>query len=147
FCFPQSRLVHGSVSTLGHLRFRKRLTEGSVYSLSGFDVTRRNTKFWLSDSPVSIRFNSSLIQTSVYVHRLNTFRDLLREVTMNELNGFDVARSNNHFKICNCVVVTIRLNEFRKMVEVPAVANPIPTEMFRFRNVEQIMSLANTVFV
>nr|VDC83071.1 unnamed protein product [Brassica rapa] len=42
---------------------------------------------------------SSLIQTSVYVHRLNTFQDLLREVTMNELNGFDVARSNNHFKI------------------------------------------------
>ncbi|CAG7883919.1 unnamed protein product [Brassica rapa] len=32
------------------------------------------------------------------------------------------------------------------MVEVPAVANPIPTEMFRFRNVEQIMSLANTNF-
>ncbi|WZZ35445.1 hypothetical protein YC2023_018846 [Brassica napus] len=54
------------------------------------------------------------------------------EVTMNELNGFDVARSNNHFKICNSVVVAIRLNEFRKMVEVPAVANPIPTEMFRF---------------
>ena len=50
---------------------------------------------------------------------------------MYELSGFDVTRSNNHFKLCDSVV-SIRLNEFTKMVEVPAVANPMPTEMFRF---------------
>ncbi|KAG5386457.1 hypothetical protein IGI04_037927 [Brassica rapa subsp. trilocularis] len=37
--------------------FRRRLSEGSVYSLSGFEVTRSNNIFPLSDSPVSIRFN------------------------------------------------------------------------------------------
>ncbi|CAN6869308.1 unnamed protein product [Brassica oleracea var. botrytis] len=62
---------------------------------------------------------------------------------MYELSGFDVTRSNNHFKICNSVVA-IRLNESTKIVEVPDVTNPILTEMFRFRNVEQLMSLINT---
>ncbi|CAF2110346.1 unnamed protein product, partial [Brassica napus] len=37
--------------------FRERLTEGSVYTLSRFDVTRSNPKFKLTDGPVSIRFN------------------------------------------------------------------------------------------
>uniref|UniRef100_A0A0D3D2N8 CCHC-type domain-containing protein n=1 Tax=Brassica oleracea var. oleracea TaxID=109376 RepID=A0A0D3D2N8_BRAOL len=86
---------------------------------------------------------SSLIQASVFVHRLNTFRDVLREGAMYELSGFDVTRSNNHFKICNSVVA-IRFNESTKIVEVPDVTNPILTEMFRFRNVEQLMSLINT---
>ncbi|WZZ45583.1 hypothetical protein YC2023_041842 [Brassica napus] len=36
---------------------RRRLSEGYVYSLSGFEVTRSNNNFPLSDSPVSIRFN------------------------------------------------------------------------------------------
>ncbi|CAH8389900.1 unnamed protein product [Eruca vesicaria subsp. sativa] len=65
---------------------------------------------------------SSLIQASVYVHHLNTFRELLREGDMFELSGFDVMRSNNHFKLCNSVVA-ICLNKFRKMVQVPDVAN------------------------
>ena len=56
FFFLPSVLLHGSVSALRQLRFRKRLIEGSVYSLSGFDVTRSNPKFWLTDVPVSIRF-------------------------------------------------------------------------------------------
>jgi len=50
---------------------------------------------------------------------------------MYELSGFDVSRSNNHFKLFDSVVA-IWLNEFTKMVEVPAVANPMSTEMFRF---------------
>ncbi|KAF3496311.1 hypothetical protein DY000_02053363 [Brassica cretica] len=62
---------------------------------------------------------------------------------MYELSGFDVTRSNSHFKLCDSVV-SIRLNEFTKMVEVAAVANPIPTEMFRFRTLEELMALANT---
>ncbi|KAG2321992.1 hypothetical protein Bca52824_015205, partial [Brassica carinata] len=46
------------LSSCGFQRqFRERLTEGSVYTLSGFDVTRSNPKFRLTDGPVSIRFN------------------------------------------------------------------------------------------
>ncbi|CAN6818438.1 unnamed protein product [Brassica oleracea] len=39
------------------LRFRERLNEGSLYTLSGFDVTRSSPNFRLSDAPFSIRFN------------------------------------------------------------------------------------------
>ncbi|KAG2243940.1 hypothetical protein Bca52824_094225 [Brassica carinata] len=50
-------VVHGSISALRQLRFRPRLTEGFVYTLSGFDVTCSSPKYRLSDAPVSIRFN------------------------------------------------------------------------------------------
>ncbi|CAF2045791.1 replication protein A 70 kDa DNA-binding subunit A-like isoform X2 [Brassica napus] len=52
-----STVVHGTVSALLQLRFRPRMTEGSVYTLSGFDVTRSSPKYRLSDAPVAIRFN------------------------------------------------------------------------------------------
>ncbi|KAG2305033.1 hypothetical protein Bca52824_033684 [Brassica carinata] len=53
----QSTLVQGSVPASFQLMFRGRLTEGSVYNLSGFDVTRSSPKFKLSDGPISIHFN------------------------------------------------------------------------------------------
>nr|VDD33264.1 unnamed protein product [Brassica oleracea] len=53
----QSTLIHGSINSSCVDTFRRRLSEGSVYSLSGFDVARANPKFRLSDSQVSIRFN------------------------------------------------------------------------------------------
>nr|VDC76451.1 unnamed protein product [Brassica rapa] len=49
---------------------------------------------------------------------------------MFELSGFDVTRSNNYFKLCDSPVA-IHLNEFTKMVEVPAVAHLISTEIFQ----------------
>ncbi|XP_048614385.1 uncharacterized protein LOC111206266 isoform X1 [Brassica napus] len=50
-------LVQGCVPAVHQRKFRERLTEGSVYTLSRFDVTRSNPKFKLTDGPVSIRFN------------------------------------------------------------------------------------------
>lgn len=55
--FKQSTLTQGSISANRQLRFRERLIEGSLYTLSGFDVTRNNPNFRLSDAPLSIRFN------------------------------------------------------------------------------------------
>ena len=49
--------MQGSVGANRQLRFRDRLSEGSLYTLTGFDVTRSNTNFRLSDAPFSIRFN------------------------------------------------------------------------------------------
>ncbi|KAF3496128.1 hypothetical protein DY000_02053533 [Brassica cretica] len=37
------------------------MTEGSVYTLSGFDVTRSSPKYRLSDAPVAIRFNDGTL--------------------------------------------------------------------------------------
>ncbi|KAG5411423.1 hypothetical protein IGI04_007742 [Brassica rapa subsp. trilocularis] len=67
-----STLVHGSVSALRQLRFRQRLTEGSVYNLSGFDVARNSPKFRLSDGPVSIRFNEETAFEKTSVRNIPT---------------------------------------------------------------------------
>ncbi|KAH0862966.1 hypothetical protein HID58_080177 [Brassica napus] len=56
---------------------------------------------------------------------------------MYELSGFNVTRSNNRFKLGDSAVA--RLNKFTNMVEVPAVANLIPTEMFRFRSTSLLL--------
>ncbi|CAN6899613.1 unnamed protein product [Brassica oleracea] len=52
-----STVVHGSIPASRQLRFKNRLSEGSVYTLSGFDVTRSSPKYRLSDAPVSVPFN------------------------------------------------------------------------------------------
>nr|VDD36846.1 unnamed protein product [Brassica oleracea] len=57
FVDENSTLMQGSVGANRQLRFRDRLSEGSLYTLTGFDVTRSNTNFRLSDAPFSIRFN------------------------------------------------------------------------------------------
>ncbi|KAF8096421.1 hypothetical protein N665_0309s0047 [Sinapis alba] len=57
FVDENSTLTQGSISANRQLRFRERLIEGSLYTLSGFDVTRNNPNFRLSDAPLSIRFN------------------------------------------------------------------------------------------
>ncbi|KAG2256484.1 hypothetical protein Bca52824_075778 [Brassica carinata] len=50
-------LTQGTVSATSQLRFWERLSEGSLYTLTGFDVVRSNTNFCLSDASFSIRFN------------------------------------------------------------------------------------------
>ncbi|KAL0813811.1 hypothetical protein Bca101_070254 [Brassica carinata] len=57
FVDENSTLTQGSVGANRQLRFKDRLCEGSLYTLTGFDVTRSNTNFRLSDAPFSIRFN------------------------------------------------------------------------------------------
>ena len=52
----QSTLTQGSISANRQLRFRERL-KGSLYTLTGFDVTRNSHNFRLSDASFSIRFN------------------------------------------------------------------------------------------
>ncbi|KAL0785293.1 hypothetical protein Bca101_001539 [Brassica carinata] len=59
------------------------------------------------------------------------------------LVGFDVNRSNNDFKLLDSIVA-IRLHEFTKLVKVHDAANHIPTEMFMFRELEQVTALTNT---
>lgn len=55
--FWELTLYKDPFSSIRQLRFRKRLSEGYVYKLSGFDVTRSNPNYCLSDAPLSIRFN------------------------------------------------------------------------------------------
>ncbi|WZZ42293.1 hypothetical protein YC2023_038552 [Brassica napus] len=50
-------MVQGCVPAVHQRKFRERLTERSVYTLSRFDVTRSNPKFKLTDGPDSILFN------------------------------------------------------------------------------------------
>ncbi|XP_013607716.1 PREDICTED: uncharacterized protein LOC106314385 [Brassica oleracea var. oleracea] len=86
-----STLIHGSINSSRIDTFRRRLSEGSVYFLSGFDIARSNPKFRLFDSPVSIRFNDE----TFFETKTDSDKD-------------------------------------------------IPTELFRFRSHEQLLTLANT---
>ncbi|CAF1935453.1 unnamed protein product, partial [Brassica oleracea var. botrytis] len=45
--------------------YRQDFNEGFIYSLSGFDVTRSNNNFRLSDALVSIRFGEGIRFTQV----------------------------------------------------------------------------------
>lgn len=54
-------MIQGCLPAALQLTFRGRLTEGSLYTLSGFDVTRSNPKFRLTDGPVAIRFNEGTV--------------------------------------------------------------------------------------
>ncbi|XP_022561634.1 uncharacterized protein LOC106410196 isoform X2 [Brassica napus] len=57
FVDENSTVTQGSVGANRQLRFMDGLCEGSLYTLTGFEVTRSNTNFRLSDAPFSIRFN------------------------------------------------------------------------------------------
>lgn len=57
----QSTLIQGTVNAARLDTYRELFVEGSVYSLSGFDVTRSDNKFRLSDAPVSIRFTDGTV--------------------------------------------------------------------------------------
>lgn len=71
-------LVQGCIHAARHLTFRGRLTEGAIYTLSVFDVTRSNPKFRLTDGPVSIRFDdetaSEKLATTVRIIPTEHFR-------------------------------------------------------------------------
>lgn len=78
--------MQGSVAASRLSIFRDRLSEGSVYTLSGFDVTRSNNNFRLSDAPLAIRFNDatsfdpvteSVSTIPVEFFRLRTYDQLL----------------------------------------------------------------------
>jgi len=72
----QSTLIQGTIHASRLNTFRRRLSEGYVYSLSGFEVTRSNNNFPLSDSPVSIRFND---RTS-FAETTNSKKDIPTEL-------------------------------------------------------------------
>ncbi|CAN7087030.1 unnamed protein product [Brassica oleracea var. botrytis] len=88
FIDENSTMVQGSIPALRQLQFKNRLAEGSIYTLTGFDVVRRNPRFRLSDSTFSIRFNEGTelekLSTTVRTIPTELFRfrtyDQLREL-------------------------------------------------------------------
>ncbi|KAH0868752.1 LOW QUALITY PROTEIN: hypothetical protein HID58_075774, partial [Brassica napus] len=102
----KATLIQRSISEHRLNTFRHLLREGTTYEISGFDKGGELMGF----NMLLLDDQSSLIKISVSVHRLNTFR----EGALYELSGFDVTRSNNHFKLCNSNVA-IRLNQSTKM--------------------------------
>ncbi|KAH0874896.1 LOW QUALITY PROTEIN: hypothetical protein HID58_072258 [Brassica napus] len=80
-----------------------------------------------------------LMQGSISVYRLNSFRHILEESNVYELNGFDVAKCNPAYKFDE-TPVSIR----RRAYCFVGIQVRIPKECFRFRKYDQPMSLANS---
>lgn len=78
FIDENSTMVQGSIPALRQLQFKNRLVEGSIYTLTGFDVVRSNPKFRFSDSTFSIRFNEGTelekLSTTVRTIPIEQFR-------------------------------------------------------------------------
>lgn len=88
-------------------------------------------------------WQSTLIQGSINVHRLNTFKHRLHEGKLYAINGFDVVRSNNHFKLCN-LNVSIRFTDNTSLDDLTDTDCSIPMEMFNLCGHDQLVALANT---
>ncbi|CAH8327168.1 unnamed protein product [Eruca vesicaria subsp. sativa] len=58
-------MMQATIAAARQRRFREFLKEGSVYSLSGFDVARSNTKYRVSDAAFSIRFNDGTLLAKI----------------------------------------------------------------------------------
>lgn len=56
FFSMQSTVMQGSINVLNLPTFEKKLRDGVIYMISGFDVSRSNSRFKLTDFQFSIRF-------------------------------------------------------------------------------------------
>ncbi|CAH8347879.1 unnamed protein product [Eruca vesicaria subsp. sativa] len=65
FVDENTTMMQATIVAARQRRFRQFLKEGSVYSLTGFDVARSNTKYRLSDAAISIRFNDGTLLAKI----------------------------------------------------------------------------------
>ncbi|KAG2290815.1 hypothetical protein Bca52824_037484 [Brassica carinata] len=71
-----------------NLRFRERLSEGSLYTLTEFDVVRSNTNFRLSDASFSIRFNEETSLEKVTASARSIPTELFRFMAYSQILEF-----------------------------------------------------------
>ncbi|KAH0884567.1 hypothetical protein HID58_060663 [Brassica napus] len=57
FVDEKSTLIHGTINSHRLKKYGDQFSEGSLHSMSGFDVTRSPNNFKISDFPLAIRFN------------------------------------------------------------------------------------------
>ena len=78
----QATLTQATVNVHRLNTFRHLFNVGSMYSVSGFDVTHSNLNFKLSDSPVSIRFNDE-----------TDFKDLTETNFLKNISGSTILKT------------------------------------------------------
>ncbi|KAF8113572.1 hypothetical protein N665_0048s0033 [Sinapis alba] len=85
---------------------------------------------------------ATLIQDTVNVHRLNTFRHLFSVGSMYSVSGVDVTQNNLNFKLSDSPV-SIRFNDETGFKDLTDPVSPIPQERFRFSSHDELLGLAN----
>ncbi|KAL0678784.1 hypothetical protein Bca4012_006765 [Brassica carinata] len=84
----ENELSVRTVSANRQLRFRERLSEGSLYTLTEFDVVRSNTNFRLSDASFSIRFNEETSLEKVTASARSIPTELFRFMAYSQILEF-----------------------------------------------------------
>ncbi|ESQ33198.1 hypothetical protein EUTSA_v10005644mg [Eutrema salsugineum] len=105
----KSTLMQGSIHVHHLPVFQSLLVEGSLYAISGFEVTRSSTRFKLTDFHMSIRFTAdtamvrveqSLCNIPTEHFRFRSYDQLLALGNTNsELPGMGVQRMLIHLRI------------------------------------------------
>ncbi|KAF2551869.1 hypothetical protein F2Q68_00036701 [Brassica cretica] len=109
-------LTQGTVSANHQLRFRERLSEGSLYTLTGFDVVRSNTNFRFSDAFFSIRFNEGTSLEKVMASARPIPTELFRVMAYSQILEFENTGKQlpdititDRLPGAQCVMLTLRL--------------------------------------
>ncbi|KAF8083397.1 hypothetical protein N665_0776s0022 [Sinapis alba] len=84
-----------------------------------------------------------MMPATVNVNRLATHRQNLKAGAIYSLNGFEVARCNQNYRLSDSPLL-IRFVESTSFTEITVSSAPIPRESFRFHSHVELLGLANS---
>ncbi|CAH8381728.1 unnamed protein product [Eruca vesicaria subsp. sativa] len=86
---------------------------------------------------------STMVPAIVHVNRLSTHQPNLEAGAVYSLNGFDVTRCGQNYRLSDSPLL-IRFSETTSFTKIAETSAPIPLQSFRFRNYSDMLGLASS---
>ncbi|KAL0802493.1 hypothetical protein Bca101_057669 [Brassica carinata] len=96
---------------------------------------------WMDLLMVDVK--GTMMQASIGASRIPRFRERLTAGAMFSISGFDVCRCAQNYRLTDSSLM-IRFSEMTSFEELIEPDSPLPDEAFRFRNLSELIGLANT---